>query len=208
MSNFDDPDCISARTLTAGTRVPAITGVPPRISPSATTLVSDIPTSGTTEYIHISQRRRSTITRRSERLSRPSDAWLRARGLQAEGRVGHAHARLARTRDIVAMACEQLVRDPLPSCVRRAPDAPSAIARSSPKPGRSWAHRCRAGSAQRRAGISAARTSHGLADRGALPPTIWRPPRARANSNRRSADHREDGATISPRRRPVFSRRP
>jgi aminoglycoside N3'-acetyltransferase len=42
-----------------------------------------------------------------------ADGWLRARGLQAEGRVGHAPARLARSRDIVTVALEQLARDPL-----------------------------------------------------------------------------------------------
>jgi aminoglycoside N3'-acetyltransferase len=42
-----------------------------------------------------------------------ADDWLRPRGLQAEGRVGHAHARLARARDIVAAALEHLARDPL-----------------------------------------------------------------------------------------------
>jgi aminoglycoside N3'-acetyltransferase len=42
-----------------------------------------------------------------------ADGWLRARGLQREGRVGHAHARLARARDIVALAVENLARDPL-----------------------------------------------------------------------------------------------
>lgn len=42
-----------------------------------------------------------------------ADEWLRERGLQSEGRVGHAHARLARSRDIVAVALEQLSRDPL-----------------------------------------------------------------------------------------------
>jgi aminoglycoside 3-N-acetyltransferase len=42
-----------------------------------------------------------------------ADAWLRARGLQSEGRVGHAHARLARSRDIVAVAVEHLAHDPL-----------------------------------------------------------------------------------------------
>lgn len=42
-----------------------------------------------------------------------ADTWLREHGLQAEGRVGHAHARLARARDIVAVALEHLVRDPL-----------------------------------------------------------------------------------------------
>ncbi|HEU4648338.1 MAG TPA: AAC(3)-IV family aminoglycoside N-acetyltransferase [Gemmatimonadales bacterium] len=42
-----------------------------------------------------------------------ADDWLRARGLQREGRVGHADARLARSRDIVAVALEHLARDPL-----------------------------------------------------------------------------------------------
>lgn len=42
-----------------------------------------------------------------------ADDWLRARGLQSEGRVGHAHARLARARDIVSAALDQLARDPL-----------------------------------------------------------------------------------------------
>lgn len=41
-----------------------------------------------------------------------ADAWLRPRGLQREGRVGHAHARLARSRDIVAVSLEHLQRDP------------------------------------------------------------------------------------------------
>jgi aminoglycoside 3-N-acetyltransferase len=42
-----------------------------------------------------------------------ADEWLRARGLQAEGQVGHARARLARARDIVGVALEHLARDPL-----------------------------------------------------------------------------------------------
>ena len=42
-----------------------------------------------------------------------ADAWLRATGAQAEETVGHGHARLARSRDIVATALEQLTRDPL-----------------------------------------------------------------------------------------------
>ena len=42
-----------------------------------------------------------------------ADGWLRAPRLQAEGRVGHAQARLARARDIVAVAVEHLARDPL-----------------------------------------------------------------------------------------------
>lgn len=42
-----------------------------------------------------------------------ADDWLRERGLQREGRVGHAHARLMRARDVAAVACEHLARDPL-----------------------------------------------------------------------------------------------
>jgi aminoglycoside 3-N-acetyltransferase len=41
------------------------------------------------------------------------DDWLRARELQREGPVGHAHARLARSHDIVKLALERLRRDPL-----------------------------------------------------------------------------------------------
>ncbi|MGQ0582946.1 MAG: AAC(3)-IV family aminoglycoside N-acetyltransferase [Reyranella sp.] len=42
-----------------------------------------------------------------------ADGWLRARGLQAEGPVGQATARLARARDIVRLAVEELSRVPL-----------------------------------------------------------------------------------------------
>jgi aminoglycoside N3'-acetyltransferase len=42
-----------------------------------------------------------------------ADDWLRGRALQSEGSVGHAHARLFRARDLVALAVEQLRRDPL-----------------------------------------------------------------------------------------------
>ncbi len=42
-----------------------------------------------------------------------ADGWLRERGLQREGRVGHADARLVRSRDILAVALEYLSRDPL-----------------------------------------------------------------------------------------------
>jgi len=41
------------------------------------------------------------------------DDWLRAENLQEEATVGHASARLARSRDIVAAALQQLSRDPL-----------------------------------------------------------------------------------------------
>jgi len=42
-----------------------------------------------------------------------ADEWLRNAGRQSEGRVGQAHARLADSRDIVALAVERLVADPL-----------------------------------------------------------------------------------------------
>lgn len=39
------------------------------------------------------------------------DGWLRERGQQSEGRVGHADARLARSRDVVAAVTEHLAVD-------------------------------------------------------------------------------------------------
>lgn len=42
-----------------------------------------------------------------------ADDWLRTQRLQSEGQVGHAHARLARSRDIVRVAVERLTADPL-----------------------------------------------------------------------------------------------
>jgi aminoglycoside N3'-acetyltransferase len=41
------------------------------------------------------------------------DGWLRQRDLQPSGRIGHAHARLVRARDVVAVVLEHLARDPL-----------------------------------------------------------------------------------------------
>jgi aminoglycoside N3'-acetyltransferase len=41
-----------------------------------------------------------------------ADGWLRERGLQSEGRVGYADARLIRARDVVAVALEHLADDP------------------------------------------------------------------------------------------------
>lgn len=41
-----------------------------------------------------------------------ADDWLRARGVQAEGPVGHGTARLARARDIVGLAVDALLRQP------------------------------------------------------------------------------------------------
>ncbi|MGE5047182.1 MAG: AAC(3) family N-acetyltransferase [Deltaproteobacteria bacterium] len=40
------------------------------------------------------------------------DAWLRDAGLQREGKVGHAHARLANSKDVVEMAVLRLRADP------------------------------------------------------------------------------------------------
>jgi aminoglycoside N3'-acetyltransferase len=42
-----------------------------------------------------------------------ADEWLREAGRQSEGQVGHARARLADSRDIVALAVKRLVADPL-----------------------------------------------------------------------------------------------
>ena len=53
--------------------------------------------------------RRTIIAASASRLA---DAWLRERGLQSEGRIGRAYVRLARARDIVEVAVEQLKRDP------------------------------------------------------------------------------------------------
>lgn len=42
-----------------------------------------------------------------------ADGWLRTKGLQAEGPVGHGTARLFRARDVVRLAVDELSRDPL-----------------------------------------------------------------------------------------------
>ncbi len=42
-----------------------------------------------------------------------ADDWLRAEGLQSEGPVGYAHARLARAQDLVRLAVARLREDPL-----------------------------------------------------------------------------------------------
>ena len=41
------------------------------------------------------------------------DDWLRSPGLQSEGSVGYAHARLMGAREVVATACARLTEDPL-----------------------------------------------------------------------------------------------
>ena len=77
-----------------------------------------------------------------------ADGWLRARGLQREGTVGHAHARLVRARDAVAAAVEHLAADPLvflcapdaacDECDRArasVPAAPAPVARPAPHAG-------------------------------------------------------------------------
>ena len=42
-----------------------------------------------------------------------ADAWLRAAGLQSEGRIGNAPSRLFRSRDVLRLAVEHLRREPL-----------------------------------------------------------------------------------------------
>ena len=42
-----------------------------------------------------------------------ADGWLQSTGLQAEGAVGNAHARFFRSRDVVLLAVERLLREPL-----------------------------------------------------------------------------------------------
>jgi aminoglycoside N3'-acetyltransferase len=42
-----------------------------------------------------------------------ADDWLRREGLQREGQIGHADARLMRSRDLVRLAVAHLTRDPL-----------------------------------------------------------------------------------------------
>jgi aminoglycoside 3-N-acetyltransferase len=44
---------------------------------------------------------------------RRMDAWLDARGLQRQGPVGNARAKLADARDLVAVAVQRLTADPL-----------------------------------------------------------------------------------------------
>ncbi|HEX2250667.1 MAG TPA: AAC(3) family N-acetyltransferase, partial [Gemmatimonadales bacterium] len=41
------------------------------------------------------------------------DNWMRQRGLQREGQVGNAHARLVNSRELVSVVCERLAKDPL-----------------------------------------------------------------------------------------------
>lgn len=42
-----------------------------------------------------------------------ADGWLRSAGLQTEGQVGNAHARFFGSRDVVLLAVQRLLRDPL-----------------------------------------------------------------------------------------------
>lgn len=68
---------------------------------------------------------------------RRADDWLRARGLQREGRVGHAAARLCSASDLVAVALEQLASDPLVFlCPRERGCAECDAARASIREGR------------------------------------------------------------------------
>jgi len=47
------------------------------------------------------------------RLFELADGWLRSAGLQTEGPIGNAHARLFGSRDVVQLAVERLLREPL-----------------------------------------------------------------------------------------------
>jgi aminoglycoside N3'-acetyltransferase len=58
------------------------------------------------------------------RRFRLADGWLRAAHVQSEGPVGHAHARLARARDIVDAAVERLGWDPFLFLHRRGAGCP------------------------------------------------------------------------------------
>jgi aminoglycoside 3-N-acetyltransferase len=79
-----------------------IAGVPYRIPKHITVLRDGVP--GRVEY--------GENDHCCERFAL-AGGWLRERGLQSEGAVGHAHARLVRARDVVAVALEHLARDPL-----------------------------------------------------------------------------------------------
>jgi aminoglycoside N3'-acetyltransferase len=59
------------------------------------------------------------------------DGWLESRGLQRRGTVGHAEARLARSRDIVNVVTEQLRHDETAFLHPRGVDAECDEARAS-----------------------------------------------------------------------------
>lgn len=61
------------------------------------------------ELIRVSYRENDHCCARFEFM----DGWLRRRQLQREGLIGHAHARLMRSRDVVAAALAELAADPL-----------------------------------------------------------------------------------------------
>lgn len=77
-------------------------GVPYRIPKHCTVLQDGVPTRiDYGENDHCCQRFRLV------------DGWLRSEGVQAEGPVGHAHARLVRSRDVVDVVLARLAEDPL-----------------------------------------------------------------------------------------------
>jgi aminoglycoside 3-N-acetyltransferase len=59
---------------------------------------------------------------------RVADEWLRPRGLQREGMVGNAHARLCRSRELVAAAVERLIASPLMLLCARTEDCEECAA--------------------------------------------------------------------------------
>ena len=77
-------------------------GVPYRVTNAITVLQEGVP-------VRIEYGENDHCCRRFEL----ADGWLRSAGLQKEGKVGHAHARLFRSQDLVRLAIEELAREPL-----------------------------------------------------------------------------------------------
>lgn len=77
-------------------------GVPYRVTNAITVLQEGVP-------VRIEYGENDHCCRRFEL----ADGWLRSAGLQKEGTVGHAHARLLRSQDVVRLAIEELAREPL-----------------------------------------------------------------------------------------------
>jgi aminoglycoside N3'-acetyltransferase len=63
-----------------------------------------------------------------------ADDWLRRDGLQAEGPVGNAHARLARARDVVTAASSAYRGSRYSFCTRQMPGVPNAMRQDGAPP--------------------------------------------------------------------------
>jgi aminoglycoside 3-N-acetyltransferase IV len=77
-------------------------GVPYRVTNAITVLQEGVP-------VRIEYGENDHCCRRFEL----ADTWLRSAGLQSEGTVGNARARLFRSRDVVRLAVDQLRPEPL-----------------------------------------------------------------------------------------------